>query len=308
MGGNVFDNCKSIKLQNILPTFLKLKEELSILFPDKSKTFDDIEFLGSVGKKDVSGDIDLGYDVKNLFVNKKLDFESWNINKNEFEDLYYKIKNRARTATDNECKIRTIIELISDYISFNSNLIFVNKKGSNSHSIFMSFPQFSNTKKLNDRVQIDFNIGPLDWLLFSYYSEDYSENIKGLHRTQLVLSLFVNKDRIFKHSNGVIHKKTKIQEASTPEQAIKLLNLLYKFKMNEDIIKNYFKLFDYINHNMKKEELNNIFDIYLKILDSTRADIPFDLQDYWIKNQTRLKLSGKFLPQNSELNKYKIDI
>jgi hypothetical protein len=40
------------------------------------------------------------------------------------------------------------------------------------------------------------------------------------------------------------------------------------------------------------------------ILDRTRADIPEDLQAYWIDNQERLKLTGKFLPDNSKLKKY----
>jgi hypothetical protein len=53
------------------------------------------------------------------------------------------------------------------------------------------------------------------------------------------------------------------------------------------------------------EEYNNIMDRYLKILDSTRADIPENLQQYWIDNQDRLGLKGKFLPDNSALIKYK---
>ena len=57
--------------------------------------------------------------------------------------------------------------------------------------------------------------------------------------------------------------------------------------------------------NLSKEDFNSVADIYLKILDSTRADIPTDLQDYWIKNQDRLGLKGKFLPDESALIKYK---
>ena len=53
--------------------------------------------------------------------------------------------------------------------------------------------------------------------------------------------------------------------------------------------------------NLSKEEYNSIIDRYLKILDSTRADIPDNLQQYWIDNQDRLGLKGKFLPDNSNL-------
>jgi hypothetical protein len=46
-------------------------------------------------------------------------------------------------------------------------------------------------------------------------------------------------------------------------------------------------------------------DRYLKILDSTRADIPDNLQQYWIDNKDKLGLKGKFLPDTSNLIKYK---
>ena len=62
---------------------------------------------------------------------------------------------------------------------------------------------------------------------------------------------------------------------------------------------------DYIKDNLPTDKLNGILDRYLKILDSTRADIPNDLQQYWIDNQDRLGLKGKFLPDNSNLTKYK---
>ena len=39
----------------------------------------------------------------------------------------------------------------------------------------------------------------------------------------------------------------------------------------------------------------------MKILNSTRADIPVDMQDYWIQNKDRLGLTGKFLPDDSNL-------
>lgn len=44
-----------------------------------------------------------------------------------------------------------------------------------------------------------------------------------------------------------------------------------------------------------------MIDIYLKILDSTRADIPDDLQVEWKKRRAKLGLTGKFLPDNSAL-------
>ena len=57
---------------------------------------------------------------------------------------------------------------------------------------------------------------------------------------------------------------------------------------------------------LSQQDLNAVYDTYLKILDSTRADIPEDLQPYWIENQERLGLKGKFLPDNSNLTQYKV--
>jgi hypothetical protein len=63
---------------------------------------------------------------------------------------------------------------------------------------------------------------------------------------------------------------------------------------------------DVLKKKLPKDKLNQVLDIYLRILDSTRADIPLDLQEYWIANQERLGLKGKFLPDGSNLIKYKI--
>jgi hypothetical protein len=83
------------------------------------------------------------------------------------------------------------------------------------------------------------------------------------------------------------------------------LNKGYGLSLSQDVLNDYFELINSLKKNLSKEKLNQILDIYLKVLDSTRADIPFDIQDYWIANQDRLGLKGKFLPDNSELTKYK---
>ena len=83
------------------------------------------------------------------------------------------------------------------------------------------------------------------------------------------------------------------------------MNKLYGTNITQDVLNDYFELIDYLKSNLSEQDLNNIYDTYLKILDSTRADIPEDLQDYWIKNQERLGLKGKFLPDDSNLTKYK---
>ena len=78
----------------------------------------------------------------------------------------------------------------------------------------------------------------------------------------------------------------------------------YHFNLDEKTLQNYHKLQEYLREHLKEKDLYGIYDMYLKTLDSTRCDIPDDLQEYWIKNKERLGLKGKFLPDNSRLKIY----
>jgi len=163
-----------------------------------------------------------------------------------------------------------------------------------------------NIKIIDDKaVQIDINVGNLDWLNFSYYSNTYKDNVKGLHRTQLMVAMFKVLDKIFSHGTGVKDKKTKEIVATNPQEALAVLNKGYGLNLSQDILNDYFELMDSLKKNLSEEKLNQILDAYLKILDSTKTDIPLDLQKYWINNQSRLGLKGKLLPDDSNLTKYK---
>ena len=306
-GGNVFGTTTSIKKANIEPTVEKFVDQLSRVFPAKASSFKTFEKLGSAGKKDVSGDIDLSYDIKNIFPNGKTpDFKGWGVDEQKYNELVAQFTKRAKTASPEKIQLRAMIVLIGEKINAALPDVEVDTKASGSGSIFCAIPQYdSKGNKLDKAVQTDINIGNPGWLRFSYYSQTYSGNVKGLHRTQLMLSLFANKNRTFGHSTGVINKETDKREASTPQEAIVLLNKLYGFKLTQDILDDYFKLEDFMKKNLSTEEYNNIMDRYLKILDSTRADIPDNLQQYWIDNQDRLGLKGKFLPDTSNLVKHK---
>jgi len=305
-GGNVFDDTTSISKENIDPTLEIFISELSKIFPNKSKSFLSFEKLGSVGKKAESGDIDLAYSSKE-FIDEKGNpkLKEWNINESDFKLTYDKIRSRAKTATDDQSRLRSMLDLIGSSITKKSKLE-VSLKSTTSMELHIKAPQFGIDKKpLNKNVQIDLNIGDMGWLKFSYYSNTYKDNVKGLHRTQLLLSIFNTKGKMFKHNSGVIDKITRNVEASNPEEAVNLLNKLYGVTFTTDILHDYFKLHDFIKTHLSKEDYNTTIDSYLKILDSTRADIPIDLQKYWIQNQTRLGLTGKFLPDNSSLTPYK---
>jgi nicotinic acid mononucleotide adenylyltransferase len=299
-GGNVFGTTdSSIEKDNIEPTLIKFLNQLSEVFPKKASTFtyDKIEKLGSAGKKEISGDIDLSYDIKNLFPEGKPDFIGWDLDENKYNELVAQFTKKAKTASPEKIQLRAMIVLIGEKINNALPDVEVDNKSSGSGSLFFSIPQYDKKgNKLEKSVQTDINIGNPEWLRFSYYSHSYEGNVKGLHRTQLMLSLFSNKGKSFGHSTGVIDKETGDKEASNPKEAIALLNKLYGFNITQDILDDYFKLEKYIKEQLSTEEYNSIIDRYLKILDSTRADIPDNLQQYWIDNQDRLGLKGKYLP------------
>ena len=307
-GGNVFDITSSINKENIDSTVEKFVDELSRIFPAKAASFKSFEKLGSAGKKDVSGDIDLSYDVKNIFPDKKPDFQGWGVDEGKYNEKVALFTKRSKTASVDKIQLRAMIELIGEKLDENSSEIEVDTKSSGNGSIFCSAPQYGpDGKPLGINVQTDINIGNPEWLRFSYYSNTYAGNVKGLHRTQLMLSLFANKGKSFSHATGVLDRETGEKEASNPQEALILLNKLYGFDISQDTLNDYFKLEDYLKNNVSPEEYNAIMDRYLKILDSTRADIPDNLQQYWIDNQSRLVLKGKFLPDTSNLVKYKVE-
>ena len=124
--------------------------------------------------------------------------------------------------------------------------------------------------------------------------------------TQLLVSLFSHKGYTFSHNYGVKDKESQEVVANTPQQAIDLLNELYGLNLDRDAIGDYFKLMEALEGGLSQQDLHAVYDTYLKILDSTRADIPEDLQSYWIDNQERLGLKGKYLPDNSNLTQYKV--
>jgi len=307
-GGNVFDITSSINKENIESTVEKFVDELSRIFPAKAASFKSFEKLGSAGKKDVSGDIDLSYDVKNIFPDGKPDFQGWGVDEGKYNEKVALFTKRSKTASVDKIQLRAMIELIGEKLDENSSEIEVDTKSSGNGSIFCSAPQYGpDGKPLGINVQTDINIGNPEWLRFSYYSNTYAGNVKGLHRTQLMLSLFANKGKSFSHATGVVDRETGEKEASNPQEALALLNKLYGFDISQDTLNDYFKLEGYLKSNVSPEEYNAIMDRYLKILDSTRADIPDNLQQYWIDNQSRLVLKGKFLPDTSNLVKYKVE-
>jgi hypothetical protein len=302
MGGNVFDSTAPIKKEHIKPTLLGFFKQFKQIFPKAEPFFREMKTLGSVGKKDYSGDIDLALAGASFD-----DIEDWGLDREYIMKLFEGFKKRARTSSDDQLMKRAVIVAVAEKISQANTEIIADVKGSGAGALFLLFPQYDeNNKAVGQNVQIDINVGDVDWLEFAYHSATYSGNVKGLHRTQLLVSLFSHKGYTFSHNYGVKDKQSQEIVANTPEQAIYLLNKEYGLNLDRDIIGDYFKLVEGLEVGLSPQDLNAVYDTYLKILDSTRADIPEDLQSYWIENQERLGLKGKFLPDNSNLTQYKL--
>jgi len=300
-GGNVFEASSPIKKEDIQPTLKEFFKQFGNIFPKARLHFEGIRTLGSVGKKEISGDIDLA-----LSDDSFKDINDWGLDKNRVEELFTTFKKKAKTATEEILMKRAVIVAIAEKIVASNTDIVTDVKGSGAGALFCQFPQFdSKGNQLDKRVQIDINVGNVDWLTFAYHSATYQGNVKGLHRTQLLVSLFSHKGYTFSHNYGVKSKETQEIVANNPKQAIELLNKLYNIHLDQNSVGDYHTLIDVLKRDLSEEDLHAAFDTYLRILDSTRADIPDDLQQYWIDNQERLNLKGKFLPDNSNLIKYK---
>jgi hypothetical protein len=306
-GGNVFGTTAPIAKERIEPTLEKFVEELGRVFPKKAPTFTSFEKLGSAGKKDMSGDIDVAYPVAHLTQDGKPDLNGWNLDEGKFNEYFERIRKRARTATETQSKLKAMLTLIAEKINTDSSILQADPKSAGSNSLFLAFPQYSEDgSKEKELIQVDINIGDPEWLKFSYYSNIYKGVVKGLHRTQLMLALFTAKGKMFKHEQGVLDKETRKVEASTPKEALTLLNTLYNLQLTQDQLNDYFELSTTLEKQLSKEDYGKVIDIYLKILDKTGpfAHIPENLEKYWIQNQDRLELTGKRLPEDSNLKKY----
>jgi hypothetical protein len=302
MGGNVFDSTAPIKKEHIKPTLLEFFRQFKQIFPKAEPFFREMKTLGSVGKKDYSGDIDLA-----LAGSSFDDVDDWGLDREHIMKLFEGFKKRARTSTDDLLMKRAVIVSIAQKILEADTEILADIKGSGAGALFLLFPQYDENKEaVGQNVQIDINVGDVDWLEFAYHSTTYTGNVKGLHRTQLLVSLFSHKGYTFSHNYGVKDKETQEIVANTPDQAIFLLNKEYGLNLDRDTIGDYFKLIEALEAGLSTEDLHAVYDTYLKILDSTRADIPGELQSYWIENQERLGLKGKFLPDDSNLTQYKV--
>ena len=308
-GGNVFaGKTTGIKMDDITPTLAAYFAELKSLFPKKAGIFDEQHFqpLGSVRKKEVSGDIDLGVSASDLLDKEMSDaaISVWGVDPAAVAKEFELLKKRARTSTPEQLRMKAFLKLLTRYINEHAPTLHCDEAKVTDGNIFGLFPQINQEgKHVGSGVQIDWMIGDLNWLQFSYHSAAYPKgsNVKGLHRTQLMLSAFQVAGLSFNHVSGVKDKATGKVIASDPDQALTILGKRLGFKISRADAEDYYKLHKLFKERMKPEDYNTLLNVYFKILDSTRADIPDDLHDEWRSRKDSLGLTGKFLPDTSSL-------
>lgn len=309
MGGNVFaGKTARIKLEHIEPTLITYFDELERLFPAKAAIFNSNNFvsLGSVGKVKSSGDIDLGIGATDLLDNNMSDesIAQWGIDPARVSAEFAILTKRARTSTPAQLKMKAFLKELTLYINENAPKLHCDEKKVTDSNIFGLYPQINQQgNELGIGVQIDWMVGDLKWLQFSYYSAVYPEgsNVKGLHRTQLMLAAFQVANMSFNHASGVKDKVTGCVIATVPKQALAVLSDALGFEVARYTTEDYYKLHALLKTNMKPDQYNALLDIYFKILDSTRTDIPDDMQNEWRARKDQLRLTGKFLPETSAL-------
>ena len=225
MGGNIFKNiATSIPRERIEPTIEAYTKALGEIFPMKAHSLSFFKPVGSAGKKLISGDLDLAIDWTHIvrsFTSSEIG--KWGIEWDDWNDLYTKIHKRARTATYQMSKMRSLLTIISGKLAENN--IDVNDRVT-AGNIFTCFEQHDDNGPTGEFVQIDWMVGDIDWLQWSYYSHG-EQGLKGLHRTQFLVALFSEIGYTFSHFSGIKEKKTSEWTITSPEDALQLLSEHY---------------------------------------------------------------------------------
>ena len=285
MGGNIFkDYASPIVRENIRPTLKKYIDHLGFIFPEKAHIFKHFYPVGSVGKKPISGDMDLALDFKHLFEGKPYnatELRQYKITPSEWDAMYRRIKKRARTSTDEMCKLKAFLKLLA-YPIISEGMIHVANDKTTHGNIFTLFPQYDRFGQVNEYVQVDWMIGHLPWLKFAYHSGE-SGVLKGMHRTQLMVAMLSNKGYTFSHLHGIKNKETQEFVATTPTEAIELFNDLFGNFCRDDF-HNFLSLHYFLKEYSSKEEYKEIIKSYLRILEVSKAQTPLVLQEFKYEN------------------------
>jgi hypothetical protein len=277
MGGNVFAMTESIKKENIPYTIDAYLSTIQGIMPGINTN--GFLITGSTGKKDISGDIDFGID-RSIIDNVNLDESVI-----KQADLFFKrMRNINESNKDQKYKeaiLRAKLTIIGSKLNDSDTEVNIDMKKIGISSMFSCFPQYDEKGKTDKFVQIDWMIGNKDLLEFAYYSADYSnrtDGTKGLHRTQLILSMFNVIGYTFSHTKGI----QRFEELGYNDNMGYILGILSKYYENisYETLKDFDSVYNIAKNSKFFDDINNVF---LSILDSTRADIPDEFKKTWLE-------------------------
>jgi hypothetical protein len=277
MGGNIFEQTTSIKLENIQPTINAYIKSLSKIFPNKAHSLTFFEPVGSTGKKAVSGDLDLAIDFTHIIrAFTESNIALWGVDYDTWYERYKSIHKRSRTATYDMCKMRALLQLIGEQMTEEG--IPVELKKVNAGNLFSCFPQFGpDNKPTGEYVQIDWMVGDIDWLRWAYYSHG-EQGLKGLHRTQLILSCFTEMGMSFSHLHGIKNKGEVEWLIEGPQIALEALAESFG-PITMEQTNTFADFHSWIKQSANQEQYDSIIKRYLRILQIARADIPEQLKE-----------------------------
>lgn len=274
MGGNIFkDEASRISKDRVAPTFEAYKDLLKKTFPMKETEFDFFELVGSAGVAESSGDLDIAIDWTHIVRHfGKDEIEKWGVDYGKWESRYKKISKRARTATGRMCKMRALLEEIAATLQGTTVKVGGQVTAGN---IFTCFPQHDQSGPTDDCVQIDWMVGDIEWLRWSYYSHG-ERGLKGLHRTQFLVAAFSEIGYTFNHFSGIKRKGTSEWTITKPEDALNLLSEHYaKISMHQT------QTFAQLHSWLLKADAKLYFAVinrYREILRLAKAEVPITLQ------------------------------
>jgi hypothetical protein len=278
MGGNIFKNkATSISIENIQPTIDAYKRRLGEIFPMKAHSLTFFEPVGSAGKKPSSGDLDLAIDSTHIVRNFiESEIEMWGLDYDEWYEKYRKIHKRSRTATYDMCKRRALLTMIGEKLQESG--IDVEIKKTTAGNIFTCFPQYNPAgEQTGEYIQIDWMVGDIDWLRWSYYSHG-EEGLKGLHRTQFIVACFLRLGMTFSHYSGVKTKGEEEWTITTPREALETLSNHYG-SLSIDRTKTFRDLHSWLLENASKDDYLEVVTRYAGIIKSAKAQIPNEIKE-----------------------------
>ena len=242
--------------------------------------FNSIKILGSAGKKDYSGDIDISipkeisrqlvqYLITELYSNKKKDFFLNNVEKknpgidenrkNAIAALNF---GRSVGSPFNFDKKNRGIKLLTTVNEFDF------EDGMPGLVPFVVDQIDKNGKFLNKKAQLDLNFGNNEWMSFAYFyePEESPDNrpIKGLHRNAILASLIQSYGGEWGFQKGF----KKIKNSAFSEEKTDLIAFLKdKIKLNieEKDLNSYSSILNIIKQ-LNKNKRKQIFDIMIKRL------------------------------------------